>query len=43
VKKGIERERAGTPPADQIDAAFSILTPDTGKDWLATYRKRAAK
>jgi hypothetical protein len=40
VEKGIECERAGTPPRAVIDATFSKLTSDTGKDWLAAYRKR---
>lgn len=41
VLKGVERERAGTPDAAQIDAAFSGLTGATGKSWLAAYRQRA--
>jgi hypothetical protein len=40
VEKGLERERAGTPGTARIDAAFSNLVSSTGKDWLATYRKR---
>lgn len=40
VEKGIECERAGTPSRDVIDATFSTLTSETGKDWLAAYRKR---
>jgi len=40
VEKGIERERAGTPPSRVIDETFKDLTSDTGKDWLAAYRKR---
>jgi hypothetical protein len=40
VEKGIERERAGTPPSPVIDQTFKDLTSDTGKDWLAAYRKR---
>jgi K+-transporting ATPase ATPase C chain len=42
VTKGMERERAGSPPTAVIDAAFSDLTKATGKDWLAYYRQRAA-
>jgi hypothetical protein len=41
VEKGVERERAGTPPNFQIDAAFRDLTPATGRDWLEAYRRRA--
>ena len=41
VTRGIEREKAGSPPPAQIDAAFSILTRANGKDWLDFYRKRA--
>ncbi|HMB03073.1 MAG TPA: hypothetical protein VKP69_04940 [Isosphaeraceae bacterium] len=43
VQKGIERERAGTPGSAEIDAAFRDLTPATGKDWLAAYRKGARR
>ena len=43
VTRGIERERYGTPPAADIDAAFSGLTRTNGKDWLAYYRGRASK
>ena len=41
VEKGIEREREGTPNKTKIDSAFSILTKETGKDWLDAYRRRA--
>jgi TolA-binding protein len=41
--KGVERERAGTPETARIDAAFADLTTATGKGWLASYRKRAAR
>lgn len=41
VQKGIEREKAGSPGASEIDAAFRDLTPATGKDWLVGYRQRA--
>ena len=43
VARGVEREKAGTPPAADIDAAFSDLTRANGKDWLAYYRRRASK
>jgi K+-transporting ATPase ATPase C chain len=42
VLRGVDRERAGTPTASEIDRAFSDLTADTGREWLAFYRKRAA-
>lgn len=43
VNKGVEREKAGTPPSAEIDAALSGLTKETGKDWLTFYRERAKK
>ena len=42
VTQGIEREKAGKPDKAKIDAAFEDLTPETGKDWLAFYRRRAS-
>jgi len=39
VKKGVEREKAGTPPGPEIDAAFRDLVSETGKEWLEYYRK----
>jgi TolA-binding protein len=41
VTEGVEREKAGTPEKSQIDSAFADLTVETGKDWLAFYRRRA--
>ncbi|WP_165219670.1 tetratricopeptide repeat protein [Aquisphaera insulae] len=41
VERGLEREKAGTPDRSEIDAAFVDLTTETGRDWLAYYRKRA--
>lgn len=47
VEKGVERERAGTPPASDIDLAFQGLDEsakgkgDNGKKWLEFYRQRA--
>jgi TolA-binding protein len=41
VTEGVEREKAGTPEKSQIDAAFEDLTAETGKDWLAYYRRGA--
>ena len=40
--KGVDREKAGTPAVAEINDAFSDLTPETGRDWLAFFRKRAA-
>jgi hypothetical protein len=42
VKKGVEREKAGTPPRAEIDAAFRDLIDKTGKGWLEWYRNTAA-
>jgi K+-transporting ATPase c subunit len=42
VTKGADREKAGTPAAAEIDAAFAdILPPGPGRDWLNFYRQRA--
>jgi TolA-binding protein len=41
VTQGVDREKAGKPDKSRIDAAFADLTPETGKDWLAFYRRRA--
>jgi hypothetical protein len=42
VEKALERERAGTPSTEIIDAAFSDLTDRQGRDWIAEYRRRGA-
>jgi TolA-binding protein len=41
VEKGIERERAGTPPTAQIDAALATRTPIQGEPWLNSLRRQA--
>lgn len=41
VLRGVERERAGTPPRGAIDAAFADLTERQGSAWLDYYRRRA--
>jgi TolA-binding protein len=41
VTEGVEREKAGTPEKSQIDSAFADLTAETGRDWLAFFRRRA--
>ncbi len=38
VEMGARRERAGTPPGSQVDAAFAGLTRAQGRDWLAGHR-----
>ena len=40
VKVGLDKEKQGEPSSATIDSAFSDLTPATGKNWLADYRKR---
>lgn len=42
VNEGVTRERSGKPDKAEIDAAFSGLTAESGKDWLVFYRRRAA-
>ena len=41
VSKGVELEKAGKPDKEKINAAFTDLTTETGKDWLAFYRRKA--
>jgi TolA-binding protein len=41
VKKGVERERAGTPSRFQIDQSFSNLKKEAGRDWLVGFRQKA--
>ena len=41
VMRGVDREKAGSPPKPEIDEAFKGLTHETGKDWLSFYRRRA--
>ena len=43
VTEGVKREKAGKPEKSEIDSAFSDLTTETGKDWLAFYRRRAQR
>ena len=42
-EKGIERERAGDPAAERIDAAFADLKPPEARQWLDYYRRQAKK
>lgn len=41
VEKGVECERSGKPGKAEIDLALSVLTPDTGEEWLARHRRDA--
>jgi hypothetical protein len=41
VRRGIERERAGTPGHAEIDTLFAGLTEPQGKEWLRAWRKHA--
>lgn len=41
VNKGVELEKAGTPDAARINAAFADLAPPAMKNWLDFYRARA--
>jgi outer membrane murein-binding lipoprotein Lpp len=40
---GVSRERAGTPSASEIEAAFADLPAAAGKSWLEAYRKRGTR
>ena len=40
VETGLDKEKAGQPSTAKVDAIFANLTPSTGRDWLAGYRKR---
>jgi hypothetical protein len=42
VLKGVELEKAGTPPSAEIDKMFGDLTASTGSGWLKFYRDTAA-
>jgi tetratricopeptide (TPR) repeat protein len=41
VQQGIALEKAGKPQKSEIDSAFAGLTKETGKEWLAFYRRKA--
>ena len=43
VVQGADRERAGSPTASRIDAAFADLSPAQGKNWLSAYRSQLVK
>ena len=42
VRRGLACEQSGRPKRSDIDAQFSTLTKEQGKDWLAEWRKRAS-
>lgn len=43
VRRGLACEKGGTPKRSDIDAQFSTLTRDQGKDWLNNWRERAGR
>jgi TolA-binding protein len=43
VRRGLACEQKGTPKRSDIDAQFSTLTKEQGKDWLEEWRKRASR
>jgi TolA-binding protein len=43
VRRGLACEQRGTPKRSDIDARFSTLTKEQGKDWLEEWRKRASR
>jgi TolA-binding protein len=43
VRRGLECEQGGKPKRAEIDAQFSTLTKEQGKDWLEEWRKRASR
>ena len=43
VRRGLACEQAGTPKRPDIDAQFTALTREQGKDWLEEWRKRASR
>ncbi len=43
VRRGLACEQRGSPKRSDIDAQFSTLTKETGKDWLGEWRKSASQ
>jgi TolA-binding protein len=43
VRRGLACEQRGGPKRSDIDAQFSKLTKEQGKDWLEEWRKRASR
>jgi hypothetical protein len=43
VRRGLACEQRGRPKRSDIDAQFSTLTKEQGKEWLEEWRKRASR
>jgi hypothetical protein len=43
VRRGLACEQRGRPKRSDIDAQFSTLTREQGKDWLEEWRKRGSR
>lgn len=43
VRRGLECEQRGSPTRAEIDAQFSTLTKEQGRDWLEEWRKRMSR
>jgi hypothetical protein len=43
VRRGLACEQEGLPKRSDIDAQFSTLTREQGKDWLEEWRKRTSR
>jgi hypothetical protein len=43
VRRGLACEQSGSPKRSDIDAKFSALTKEQGRDWLEAWRKRASQ
>jgi hypothetical protein len=43
MRQGLACEQRGKPKGSDIDAQFSTLTKEQGKDWLDEWRKRASR
>jgi TolA-binding protein len=43
VRRGLACEQEGKPKRSDIDAQFSTLTKEQGKDWLEEWRKRGSR
>jgi hypothetical protein len=43
VRRGLACEQRGMPKRSDIDAQFSMLTKEQGKDWLEEWRKTASR
>jgi TolA-binding protein len=43
VRRGLACEQRGSPKRSDIDAQFSMLTKEQGKDWLSEWRRRESQ